>query len=65
MTGEHCITCSDEARPMSIVAVDEERVLALCQADDGCRATVEIALVAPVNAGDVVLVHAGTAIGRA
>lgn len=62
---DHCITCSDEARPMRVLDVDEERVLALCAAeDDGCRQTVETALVAPVKAGEVLLVHAGTAIGR-
>ena len=64
-TFDHCITCSDEARAMRVISVDEERVLALCAAeDDGCRQTVEIALVAPVALGDVLLVHAGTAIGR-
>ena len=39
-----------------------ERELALCQDDEGRKETVEIALVAPVAAGDEVLVHAGTAI---
>ena len=41
------------------------RDLALCEADDGEHTTVEIALVAPVAPGDRLLVHAGTAIGRA
>jgi hypothetical protein len=57
-----CITCGDEALPLRVVRVDEDRELALCQADDGRRETVEIALVAPVAPGDQVLVHAGTAI---
>jgi hydrogenase maturation factor len=47
---------------MSIVAVDAERGLALCVDDDGGRHSVEIALVAPVEAGDSVLVHAGVAL---
>ena len=33
--------------------------LALCEDDDGARASVEIALVEPVAAGDTLLVHAG------
>jgi hydrogenase expression/formation protein HypC len=57
-----CITCGDVAVPLRVVAVDEQRELALCQDDRGRRETVEIALVAPVAAGDELLVHAGTAI---
>jgi hydrogenase maturation factor len=49
---------------MTIVEVDRERELALCSGHDGLRETVETALVSPVRAGDVVLVHAGTAIAR-
>jgi hydrogenase maturation factor len=60
----HCITCSDEAVPLRVVKVDEERELALCEDAAGERTTVEIALVEPVSLNDVVLVHAGTAIGR-
>ena len=58
----HCITCGDEAVPLRVVRVDEQRELALCENADGERTTVEIALVAPVHDGDTVLVHAGTAI---
>ena len=58
----HCITCSDEAVPMRVQGVDEERGLALCEDPDGRRSSVEIALVAPVGPGDELLVHAGTAI---
>lgn len=62
---EHgCITCGDEAVPLRVVKLDEERVLALCENDEGARETVEIALVQPVAIGDHVLVHAGTAIAR-
>ena len=57
----HCITCGDDGVPMVVVAVDNERGLALCA--DGVRhASVEVALVAPVAPGDQLLVHAGTAI---
>ena len=60
----HCITCRDEAVPLRVVKIDEERELALCEDAAGERTTVEIALVEPVSLYDVVLVHAGTAIGR-
>ena len=58
----HCITCGDEAVPLTVVEVDSDRELALCENADGERTTVEIALVAPVAPGDELLVHAGTAI---
>ena len=61
----HCITCGDEAVPMTVLRVDERRELALCANAGGERSTVEIALVAPVARGDELLVHAGTAIARA
>jgi hydrogenase maturation factor len=47
---------------MTVVRVDTERLLALCEDDGGARSSVEIALVEPVKPGDVLLVHAGTAI---
>ena len=59
-----CITCGDVGDPSTVVAVDSDRELALCDGPDGQRSTVEIALVAPVVPGDVLLVHAGTAIAR-
>jgi len=57
-----CITCGDHAVPMRVVKVDGARALALCEDDDGERASVEIALVEPVSDGDRLLVHAGTAL---
>jgi hydrogenase maturation factor len=60
----HCITCGDVAVPLRVVKIDDERELALCESSTGERTTVEIALVEPVSLNDVVLVHAGTAIGR-
>ncbi len=60
-----CITCGDEAVPMNVLSVDAERGLALCADDDSASSTVETALVEPVRRGDRLLVHAGTAIGRA
>jgi hydrogenase maturation factor len=57
-----CITCGDEAVEMAVRRIDEARGLALCEDAGGARHTVETALVEPVAEGDVLLVHAGTAI---
>ena len=61
---EGCITCGDEAVALRVVAVDAERGLALCADPGGAHSTVETALVEPVDRGDELLVHAGTAIAR-
>ena len=61
---EHCITCGDDGDPMTVVGVDQQRGLALCEGEDRSRSTVETALVEPVTRGDRLLVHAGTAIAR-
>jgi hydrogenase assembly chaperone HypC/HupF len=60
--GEHCITCGDDGVPMRVVRIDAARALALCEDDDGARSSVEIALVTPPVPGDLLLVHAGTAL---
>jgi hydrogenase maturation factor len=60
----HCITCGDDGVAMEVVGLDEQRGLALCAGDDGERTAVEIALIDSVGTGDVLLVHAGTAIAR-
>jgi hydrogenase maturation factor len=60
-----CVTCGDEAIPMRVVRIDSERGLALCSGPADERSSVEIALVEPVAPGEVLLVHAGTALGRA
>ena len=60
-----CITCGDVALPMAVRRIDAERGLALCEDAEGRRESVEIALVEPVAVGEPLLVHAGTAIGRA
>jgi hydrogenase maturation factor len=49
---------------MRVVLVDDARGLALCEARDGARATVEIALVERPERDDELLVHAGAAIAR-
>ena len=61
-----CITCGDEAIRMRVLRIDQERQLALCEIEEGReRSSVEIALVHPGSDGDVLLVHAGTAIAHA
>ncbi len=60
---DHCITCGDEGVAMRVVAVDAARGLALCEADEGPRSTVEVGLV-DAAPGDRLLVHAGTALVR-
>ena len=60
----HCVTCGDDGIPMRVVAVDEDRALALCEAEGGARESVEIALVDAVAPGDALLVHAGTALAK-
>jgi hypothetical protein len=62
--GSHCITCSDAADEMTVVAVDRDRGLALCDDGAGRRASVETLLVGDAAAGERLLVHAGTAIAR-
>ena len=61
---EHCITCGDVAVEMTVMEVDSERELALCETVDGERETVEITLVQPVHPAERLLIHAGTAIAR-
>jgi hydrogenase maturation factor len=61
---DHCITCGDAGVPMQVLAIDEQRCLALCIDEAGAKSTVEIELVLPVAAGDELLVHAGTALVR-
>jgi hydrogenase maturation factor len=60
-----CITCGDEAIPMTVLDIDCERGLALCSDAEGRRSSVEIALVDPVMSGEALLVHAGTALAHA
>ncbi len=57
--GDHCVTCSDEAVPMRVVATYDDGT-ALC--DGGV--TVMTDLVEAVAPGDELLVHAGTALAR-
>ncbi|EUA33977.1 hupF/HypC family protein [Mycobacterium xenopi 3993] len=57
-----CVTCSDEGRLGEVVAPSADG-LAQVRTAKGIE-TVATALVDPVADGDLVLVHAGTAISR-
>ena len=60
-----CITCGDVAVELKVVSVDDARGLAVCGDEFGGRTEVDVLLVAPVDPGEHLLVHAGTAIARA
>ena len=59
-----CITCGDVAIEMTVLRVDDVRLLALCASAGGEKETVETELVGAVAPGDELLVHAGTALQR-
>ena len=58
--GEVCLTCSDEGRPGEVLSVDDQGMAAV--RTSGGVETVDTTIVAPVGTGDLVLIHAGTAI---
>jgi hydrogenase maturation factor len=49
---------------MRVLALDDDRGLALCTDEAGARHTVESGLLAALGPGDDVLVHAGVALVR-
>jgi hydrogenase maturation factor len=59
---DHCITCNDDGVPMTVLRLDAAAGLAECADAQGGLSAVETALVAPLQEGDRVLVHAGVAI---
>jgi hydrogenase maturation factor len=59
----HCVTCSDEGIPMRVLGRQPDGVT-LCADESGAEAAVMTDLVEPVEAGDLVLVHAGVALTR-
>lgn len=67
--GAECITCSDEGIPMRVVALSAIDGIAWCIALAGTDAEIRgeltevmIGVVVPVEIGDTLLVHAGTAL---
>jgi hydrogenase maturation factor len=55
-----CLTCSDEGRVVEVLTVDSMGV-AVVRSERGIE-TIDVNLVMPIEAGDLVLVHAGAAI---
>jgi hydrogenase maturation factor len=58
----HCITCSDEALPASVICVNQHTGIACVRINDAME-EVDITLMDNVVPGDVLLVHGGVAIG--
>jgi hydrogenase maturation factor len=63
--GERCQTCGDVAVAMRVLSVQAGSQLAVCAAADGARVDVDTGIVGAVAAGELLLVHAGTALARA
>jgi hydrogenase expression/formation protein HypC len=57
-----CITCSDAGIPVRVLSMEGDD--ALCEDAVGNRTEIAVELVAPVQAGEVLLTHGGVAIGR-
>lgn len=62
-TDGHCVTCSDEGIPMRVAELVGDG-LAICVDDGGAHSDVLTGLIDAVRPGDLVLVHAGTALLR-
>ncbi|CAJ1584297.1 HypC/HybG/HupF family hydrogenase formation chaperone [[Mycobacterium] wendilense] len=60
--GETCVVCSDEGRLAEVVAASSEHSARVRTAEGS--ESIETSLVGPVDAGDLLLVHAGMAISR-
>lgn len=58
---QHCITCSDEALPVTVVSVDEQAGVALVAVQDTTE-EIDITLVGKVAPGNTLLAHGGVAI---
>lgn len=62
-TEGHCVTCSDEALPATVLQVDQEAGLALVTVKE-TTVEIDITLVESATPGDLLLVHGGVAIAR-
>jgi hydrogenase maturation factor len=65
LQGERCQTCGDVAVTMRVLSVDAPSQLARCAAEDGVGVDVDTGILGDVAPGELVLVHAGTALARA
>jgi len=57
-----CLTCGDVAVAVTVVEANEPD--AMCEDSHGNRGSVGVELVAPVTAGETLLIHGGVAIAR-
>ena len=57
----HCITCSDEALPATVLRINQESGSALVTVREATE-EIDITLVDDLVPGDIVLVHGGVAI---
>jgi hydrogenase expression/formation protein HypC len=62
LADEGCVTCADAGIPVRVLAVLGDD--ALCEDVVGNRAQIALELVAPVQIGEILLVHGGVAIAR-
>lgn len=58
----HCITCSDAAETMRVIALHPNGAIAVCVDETNRENDVLLGLVPDVRIGAEVLVHAGTAL---
>jgi hypothetical protein len=61
---DSCVTCADALTRMRVLEADGGRELALCVDDEQRRESVDTAILGEVSPGEVLLVHAGTALLR-
>ena len=61
---DHCITCGDEGIEMRVTRAEDVQGIAACRDAQGAQTEVDVLLVEPVRPGELLLVHAGVAIGR-
>jgi len=59
-----CTSCGDTSEPMRVVHAGAGRDLAVCIGEDGARHEVDITIVGAVRPGEMLIVHAGAALGR-
>lgn len=64
MSDDSCITCSDAATAMRLVALDPEGDTGICIDELGSHTEVLLGLIPTPAVGDVLLIHAAAAIQR-
>lgn len=58
-----CVTCSDEALPVRVLAVDDSGWTAAVEEIGGSQREIDISLLDDVAPGQTLLVHGGVALG--